>query len=66
MFVSLSEGIQASASRIQEVERDAPEETARMVVEDECDVVESLLGAVHVVCQAPITEVAQRTLRFAS
>jgi hypothetical protein len=64
VFGSLSEGIQAAASRIDEVERDAPEETARMVVEDECDVIESLLGAAYVVCQVPITDVTQRTLRI--
>jgi hypothetical protein len=35
-----------------------------MVVEDECDAIETLLGATYVVCQVPITEVTQRTLRI--
>jgi len=57
VLVSLSK---AAASRIDEVERDAPEE----IVDDECDVIESLLGAASVMCQVPITEVTQRALRI--
>lgn len=60
---TLGAGVRAAAARIEEAERTGRSDYADLVIGDETEIIENLLGAAYVVCQAQITAVVQAALR---
>ena len=61
---ALAVAIQEAGNRVDNVAGSGDEQWEDAVVDEECDLIENLLGAALVVCQAQITAVASRALRF--
>lgn len=59
----LAKGVKAATDRIEKAEQEGPDDYADAVVDDETEIIESLLGTTYVLCQAQITAVTHAALR---
>jgi hypothetical protein len=60
---TLGTGIKIAAGRIETAARQGPDDYADAVVDEETEIIESLLGTACVLCQTPITAVTQAALQ---
>jgi len=59
---AISDGIRAAERRLDDAAGRGDEEWLEVVTDEECDLLENLLGAAYVVCQTQITAVTARAL----